>query len=139
MMYQQYLIQLVFIVLNVIEAIHDKWQIVDSKGDKEAKDKWHFWSAVYYVVMVAAFAFILKEVILFPLGLLYRQTVFNYGLNVARGLSFWHIGNRGLDALQTKYFGTHASKIVFVICFFSIIILNLPINYVQIFKAFIQS
>lgn len=132
-MIQLIVVQLFFIVLNIVEAIHDMWQIEDSKGNKEAQENWHLWSAVYYVLIVTGFSYLVHHALLFPLGLLYRLTVFNNGLNVARGLSFWHTGKRGLDAFFTKALGVHAPKIVFTICILSIIIINLIIKNVEIF------
>lgn len=127
----KYYAELFILILCVIEIFHDRAVIADSKGDKLNQKKWHFFSGLYFIVVVFYTALMLNNLIISIIFILQslaiRLTVFNNGLNISRNgwKNFFYLSDKDIDLIIKKTIGP---KILFIFCILGLIISNL-INF----------
>ena len=122
-------IQLSFVLLCIIEALHDKAVIElqnyqHTKYDELSKS-WHNLSAAHYSIVVCITASLAGSwLLIIPLFLI-RLTIFNLMLNLFRGMPLFHLSNTGFDANMKTILGPDAGLIQFLVGLIIIATINL--------------
>ncbi len=122
-------IQLVFVLILILEALHDKAviELQDYRHYKykELSSQWHAYSAFQYVVMVgivqALSGWWPLSIILFLL----RVSIFPLVLNVIRKKAPFYLSQTGSDGVMIKILGRHAGIILTTSSITIIVTLNI--------------
>ncbi len=122
-------IQLFFIALCFIEALHDR-VVIDlqnyQNGSYQALSKdWHTFSAIYYSMIVVLVAYLSGWYwIAIPLFLI-RATWFALFINLLRDKPMFYLSNTGFDKTMKDILGNDAGAFIFVGGNIAIISVNL--------------
>lgn len=122
-------IQLIFVLILIIEAMHDK-AVIELQDYRHYKYKqlsadWHNYSALQYVVTVALVVVLFGWWPLAIILLLLRASVFPVALNVARGKKPFYLSDTGFDGAMIRILGKYAGFILMVGSIAIIVTLNI--------------
>ena len=118
-------ITIIFILLYLIEAFHDNYVIRDSGKSAYYNRLWHKTDAMFHFTMWVAFAWMLKDWKIIPLGACVRLSVFQNTLNILRDKGFFYLGDGGIDGFLKRMFGSWGGPLLFSAAVSAIVVLNL--------------
>ena len=123
------IVQTVFVLLCVVEAVHDKY-VIDLQNYahpqyNKLSSGWHRMSALYYCGVAATVALLIKSIWVFPILMLIRLAFFNAILNIIRDKPVFYLSNSGFDATMKKILGPSAGMIQFLGAIALIVLLNI--------------
>jgi hypothetical protein len=104
-----------FALLCIVEAKNETY-VINLKDPKlsnydDLNNKEHFWSGVYYSVIVFIIAFATGFWMLVPALLLVRRLFFQETLNLMRKKGLFYLADRGMDGWMKSRFGSKAGLI----------------------------
>lgn len=111
---EKIILLLAFVAMYVTEAFHDYYVILNSNGNAIYDRKWHIADFIFHVILASLIGYITKEWLYVPIIALIRWAVFQNGLNILRGKSFFYLGANGIDGMLSKIFGKAAGVILFL-------------------------
>lgn len=113
---------IILILLNIFEAKHDLYVIKGADLNNVIDNrKWHKWSGMF-ALGLAIYLSVYINIILGPLYLCYRATMFPMALNLFREKPLFYLSNAGFEGWFVK---KHIQLLYFLGGLISIIILNL--------------